>query len=205
VKKYFIITILIILNYFTVEAQYFSNPSFESDVTGMDRVPEEWSACNSNSTPDIQPGALNVEKTASFGATYLGLILLDPTDGDGPKNEGVSTKLLKPLYKDSLYILSIDLADIPDAYEGGNSPQQLRISGGTFSCAQTDVLIISDTIKNTRWVQYDYVFTPFLDSITYIKLEIFGDKLNSRGYMVLDNISIKNYQQTGMKNICQGQ
>jgi gliding motility-associated-like protein len=190
---------------FMLKAQYLENPSFESDSSAMAQTPDGWMHCNSNSTPDIQPGYLNVDMQSSNGSTYLGLILLDPTDGDGPKNEGVCSRLIKPLYKDSLYSFSIDLADAPYAYELSNSPQKLKISGGYFACSKADTLAMTDTIRNTDWQTYKYILVPSLDSINYLKLEIYGDIKRTRGYMLLDNIILDKYRFKDIPPLCQGQ
>lgn len=202
--KYFFYLILVV-NFTLIDAQYLSNPSFESDTFGMDVVPDGWIKCNSGCTPDIQPDVLNVDLNTSDGSSYLGLILLDPSDGDGPKNEGVSTQLLKPLYKDSVYLLTIDLADAPQAYLGGNIPQRLRISGGNFACSRRDTIAITDSIKNTRWQNYKFLIIPKSDSIDYLKLEIWGDTKTSNGYLLLDNMELHDIHFQNIQRICQGQ
>ncbi len=203
-NKYLILIIIISYKSFIVGAQYLYDPSFEKDFTGLNN----WYHCNYNSTPDFQPGQWNVELPPSDGNRYMGLIMLPGGDADGPKNEDVTTKLLKPLYKDTFYIISIDLAYAPNAYNGGNSPQKFRIAGGNGNCIFEDVLNLTDYITDTIWKRHFYTVKPTLDSITYIKLEIYNQpplRLLFHSYTVLDNMNLTKIHIDTFPKVCKGQ
>ena len=200
------------VNAFLLRGQYLSNPSFENYEHGDSVVPYGWTTCNPRSTPDVQPGSWDVEMKPSNGSCYLGLIILPAGRDDGPKKEDVSTRLLKPLFGDSLYRISIDLAYSAEAFDssvhqynyGTRIPQKLRISGGKSPCSFDEVLVLSDRITNTDWERYNFIFKPTLDTTRYIKMEIYADTLRFC-YMLLDNMSLSNVQITGIKEVCQGQ
>jgi gliding motility-associated-like protein len=190
------------------QSGYFSNPSFEGPI-GQENIPAGWSVCNSSSTPDTQPFDTRLSPTK--GLSYLGLVMRGTEVFNSPKNEDVVTKLLKPLQKDSTYILAIDLAIAPTEVDFDTSGAllfydkipSLRISGGNLPCTINEIFIVSGHITNTEWKRYYFEITPKLDSCTYLKLEIYSDTLKA-AYLLLDNIEIQNRYIRGKNTLCSG-
>jgi gliding motility-associated-like protein len=187
----------------TAQSDYLINPSFEKQ-TDWEYFPYGWTTCNTRSTPDLQPGQWYVFSPPSDGNSYLGLIMLDFQDGDGPKNEDIVANLLKPFYRDSVYILSVDVANVPDAYVWANKPQQLRISSINSDCSLNEVLVLTDKITHSNWKTYCFTLVPKIKDCNFIKFEIYGDTLQP-SYMILDNIKVNIICISGDSAVCKGQ
>ena len=193
----------------SAQSEYISNPSFNG-IIGQENVPTDWFFCNPNCTPDTQP--FDAKLTPPDGQTYLGLVMRGPEVFNLAKNEDVDTHLLKPLKKDSTYILAIDLAIDPTIVNYSstgdtlyyNKSARLRISLGNQPCSVGEVVYISRLISNTSWKRYFFEITPKLDTYNYLKLEIYDDTLKP-AYMLLDNIQIKTHMLRGESSVCAGQ
>ena len=206
---YFYLTICLVCTHLlNAQSKYISNSSFEG-TTGQGKIPPNWYSCNLYSTPDIEPYFTELKPTDGF--TFLGLVMRGYISELVEKNEDVTTKLLKPLYRDTTYYLSVDVAFTPYVYDiVGNdtlyydNPSRIRVSGGTDSCATDEVFIISNLITNTSWSRLNFKFTPTTDNCTYLKIEIFSDtKIPS--YIVLDNLSLSGLEIIGDTSVCRGQ
>lgn len=199
-KSHFLIVLILLIRSLSISAQseYFVNPSFEIDEIGP-IMPEGWDSCNIRSTPDISPSYFS-QIPASEGNFYIGLIMLDARDPDGPKNEDVTTELLKPLKQDSTYLLSIDLAFAPDGYVWENLPKKLRISSINSNCSINETLAESDFIDHTEWRKYYFTIKPVVNC-EIIKFEIVDDVLEP-SYILLDNIQFNKAFISGEKFVC---
>lgn len=182
--------------------EYFLNPSFEL-INDSTYFPIGWSTCNLRSTPDRYSNSRNSQRPTD-GESFIGLIMLDSYEIEGPKNEDIVTKLLKPLVKDSVYLLAIDLAYAPEAYSLKNFPQQFRILGIDSNCSANEVLGLSDLITHTDWKKHYYTVSPTIKNSDYLKFEIFGDSLTN-SYLLIDNIEINNAHIIGDTHVCKGQ
>jgi gliding motility-associated-like protein len=196
---------LFFLNISLLNAQtdYLINPSFEKQFE-WDYFPYGWTTCNIRCTPDMQPGLFWVYASPTDGNSYLGLIMLDSLDSDGPKNEDICGTLLNPLYRDSVYILSLDVADAPYAYVWENKPQKLRISSINSDCSLIEVFALTKTISHPEWKTYYFIISPKVADCHYLKFEIYGDTLQP-SYMLLDNIRFGELHISGDINVCKGQ
>ena len=204
---FFLIIYLACTQLLNAQSKYIRNPSFEG-TTGPGIIPPTWYTCNSSSTPDTEPYFTELMPTNGF--TYLGLVMRGYYSGLPEKNEDVTTKLLKPLYRDTTYYLSMDVAFTPYVYDILNDtiyyddPSRIRVSGGTNSCTMNEVFVVSDLITNTSWSRQYFKFTPTTDSCTYLKIEIL---LNTRtaSYLVFDNLSLSGLEIIGDSSVCKGQ
>lgn len=201
IKRHLYIIFIILSAPVDGQSDYFSNPSFEGE-SGKQKLPDGWFACNAKSTPDIQPVDVTLEPTN--GQTYIGLVMRSLSDPE-PKNEDIVTELLKPLYRDSTYILSVDLAYAPYLRELDilyNNVPQLRIWGGNSKCVMNQVFAISKPIDHSEWIRYCFLITPKTNT-TYLSFEIFAGELQS-AYMVLDNLSLESFSIQGRSHVCTG-
>lgn len=209
-KLFFLLILIVIGCPFQAWSQsdYISNPSFEGYIGGGN-IPPDWTTCNQNSTPDTQP--LDAKLSPTDGSSYLGLVIRGSELLNDPKNEDVVTKLLRPLKKDTTYILSVDLACAPYEFDitnfgriyYNNSPR-LRISVGNSSCTTSEILTVSEFITNTKWKRYYFPITPKLSSYNYLKLEVYLQPLVG-AYLLLDNLKIENFYIRGKSEVCKGQ
>ena len=136
-----------------VLAQYLTNPSFEGTPT-LHVPPPSWEACHEFSTPDTQPGYMDIYNEPSEGSSYMGMV----TRGDiGPYAytvEDVQTFLLQPLLQNHCYSINIDLCMSNSAghttwaygWVSYANPVVLRIYGSNESCVKTELLFESTAI-----------------------------------------------------------
>ena len=188
--------------FLNAQSEYLLNPSFEIDSDWLYH-PHGWNSCNIRSTPDVQPGMWNVFTLPTDGSYYIGLIMLDSNDSDGPKYEDVVTELLKPLYRDSMYSIAVDLSFAPNAYVYENIPQKFRISSVNDDCSLNEILVLTDSIKHFNWKTYNFIVSPKVSDCNFIKIEIYGDELVP-SYMLVDNMHITPYGILGPDNVCRG-
>lgn len=183
------------------QSDFFINPSFEGDP-GFGNVPNGWSVCNPQSTPDLQPYETTLAPTD--GRSYAGLVMRGQGDAN-PKNEDLVTALQKPLVPGTAYILSIDLAYAPyvrDNYTEYDKVPQLRISGGSQKCMTSQVYVVTEPIDNSEWVRYCFILTPETD-ITWLSFEVFALEFQA-AYLLMDNISLEPIRITGLNHVCVG-
>lgn len=162
---------------------YLQNPSFE-DRPRASACPAGWSSFTPGSTPDIMPGAWDIQVPPQDGKTCLALV----TREDGTR-EDVTQQLPQTLKAGTCYTFSIYLAHAPQ-YVGYNHPVRLRIWGGAGR-GKDQLLTSSALVSHTEWRQYKFQFVPNRD-IRYITLEAYfapGALFHYRGNIVLDNCS----------------
>lgn len=198
--KHFLIFVLNLFLCLALHAQnsiYLQNPSFE-DLPKSGQAPNGWLNCGfaKESPPDVQPGSFEVIKRAGHGNTYLGM-----TVRDNESWESVGQRLSAPLLKDSSYAFSIWLArsemylsQSQTTKEPANytTPAKLVIWGGNKDCERAEVLGESAIVTHTNWMQYDFVFQPQDQAVTYFTLEAYYKepvKFPYNGNLLLDNCS----------------
>jgi hypothetical protein len=179
-----------------------TNPSFEDTPRKGEKGgsgPTGWQDCGSpdETSPDIQPGCFDVKKTASHGATYMGLVVRE-----NGTYESVAQRLSQPLEAGNCYEWSLDLA-IADEYnsptrqsKGKNasfySPVEVRIWGGNDLCERAELLYTTAEVFNNRWLGYIISLKPQKDSYSYIIIEAYykkGTSLLYNGNVLVDNAS----------------
>ncbi|MCR9288038.1 MAG: hypothetical protein NXI23_11715 [Bacteroidetes bacterium] len=163
------------------------NSSFERIISDpVNPTPTGWFGCQMGSTADALPGVWNVNKKASEGKSYVGIL----TREDGTW-ESIGQELSEPLQKDACFTLTLDLAR-SEKYMTYNQPIKLRIWGGKDKCSKKQLLAESKEIQSTRWQAYSFAFFAKTE-INYIILEAFNsERRPKKGNILIDNIrSIK--------------
>ncbi|TNE50905.1 MAG: hypothetical protein EP344_16990 [Bacteroidetes bacterium] len=159
---------------------HLKNPSFE-DFPRASACPEGWSSHTPGSTPDIMPGAWDVQAQPFDGGSCVALV----TREDGTL-EDIAQKLSEPLKPGTCYTFSIYLAHAPD-YVGYNHPARLRIWGGTGP-DKKQLLASSALVDHEDWKAYKFQFVPN-HTMQYITLEVYfapGALFKYRGNILLD-------------------
>jgi hypothetical protein len=162
----------------------FRNASFE-DTPKASASPAGWNSLTPGSTPDILPGAWEIQFPAQHGETCVGLISRE----DGTV-EDLGQTLSETLLKGKCYEFNLYLAHA-EKYVGYDKPLQLRIWGGNTRGAKTQLLGTSGLINHSEWRNYIFQFEPKTD-IKHITLEAFyapGALFHYKGNIILDNIS----------------
>lgn len=205
---YFITLFLLHAIFLSGQSDFIANPSFE-DYVGKGHIPVTWHTCNNLSTPDTRPYYNLDHFVPTNGLTYLGLVMRGLMDPD-PKNEDVTTKLLKPLYRDSTYYMSVDAVLVPYEYDNYDNftlyydnPSRIRISGGNDSCSVDEVLAVSDLITDTVWKRLYFKIIPTTNILTYLKIEIYLDTMRA-SYICLDNMTFDQLKIYGADTLCEG-
>lgn len=163
---------------------YFRNPSFE-DAPGSGKCPKGWHFINQGSTPDILPGAWDIQFLPQEGKTCLGLIVRE----DGTR-EDICQALAEPLLGGKCYTFTIYLAHSPK-YVGYNKPARLRISGYNEKGGRSEILATSSLIDHTDWRQYKFELSP-TSTLTQLVFEADyapGVVFKYKGNLLLDNCS----------------
>lgn len=161
------------------------NPSFEDDKPGHSKLPKGWHSDTPDSTPDILPGAWDIQFAAQDGKTCVGLV----TRRDGT-SEDISQGLSEALQGGVCYTFSIYLAHVPK-YVGYNHPVRLRIWGSATRGKKEMLLASSPLIDHNDWRRYPFQFVPTRE-MRFITLEAWygpGTMFKYRGNIVLDNCS----------------
>jgi hypothetical protein len=161
------------------------NPSFE-DKPRASAVPAGWRTQTPGSTPDIMPGAWEVNCTPQDGRSCLALV----TREDGTV-EDIGQALEKMLKKDSCYTFSIQLSH-SSKYVGYNLPVRLRVWGGAQPGQKQVLLATTPLISHSEWKEYKLQFVPtsYLKSITLEAYYAPGTMFKYRGNILLDNCSV---------------
>ena len=162
---------------------HFKNPSFE-DYPRASACPKGWVSHTPGSTPDIMPGAWDIEVPAQDGETCVALV----TREDGTR-EDIAQKLSQVLKSGTCYTMSIYLAHAPQ-YVGYDHPVRLRIWGGTGKKKQ-QLLTSSGLVDHKEWKKYTFQFVPKYN-LQYITFEAYyapGALFKYRGNIALDNCS----------------
>lgn len=162
-----------------------ANASFEGEHADA-TMPQEWSACQKGSTPDILPGSWGVYLEPVDGNSYIGLI----TREDG-SYESIGQKLSAPIQAEECYRFSVELAH-SNTYANYNLPIRLRIWGATSRCSKDQILVDSPPVKHIDWKTYELEFVSE-GEYPYIIIEAFyakGVYFPYRGNILVDGISI---------------
>lgn len=173
------------------------NPSFE-DYPQAAHTPQGWYDCGfaGESPPDVQPNlTFKVNKAASHGSTYLGLVVRDVNTW-----EAVGQRLKTPLLKGIDYTFSLDLAR-SELYESQSqatkktvnyiTPVIIRIWAGTGYCSKSELLDETDQVTVSNWKKYTFKFTPKANH-THFMIEAFykvPTVFPYNGNILLDNAS----------------
>ncbi|MFN0214019.1 MAG: hypothetical protein ACKVT2_07165 [Saprospiraceae bacterium] len=168
----------------TSEKIYLRNPSFE-DAPGTGKCPKGWYSGYQGSTPDILPGAWEINFPAQDGKTCIGLIVRE----DGSR-EDISQALGEPLVGKKCYTFSLYLAHSPK-YVGYNNPARLRIFGSTGKGVKGELLATSPLIDQTNWRQYKFELSPKAN-VTHLIFEADyapGINFKYKGNILIDNCS----------------
>ncbi len=140
------------------------NPSFEGSPE-RSKCPLGWIEIAPDSTPDIQPGAWNVQSpSAKDGLTYIGLIARE--DGTA---EDIGQVLPEKLLAGKCYRFSVWVARSAK-YSGYDLPLRLRVWGGGSSGQKTQVLATSGPVSSEKWTEFKVQFTAKKD-ILFIAFE----------------------------------
>ncbi len=181
----FFLVLLFTPSLFVAQSIQLANASFEgehSDAT----MPQEWSACQKSSTPDILPGSWGVYLEPFEGNSYIGLITRD--DGS---YESIGQKLSTPIQGQECYRFSVELAH-SNTYANYNLPIRLRIWGATSRCSKDQLLVDSPSVKHFDWKTYELEFVSEAE-YPYIIIEAFyakGVYFPYRGNILVDGISL---------------
>jgi gliding motility-associated-like protein len=190
------------------QSQLVLNPSFDGYI-GQGFSPFHWFGCDSLTTLDTRPYYNDMPPTD--GNTYLGMVMRGLMDTI-PKNEEASTKLLKPLRRDSIYILTIDAAFLPHQYDVFSAtdtlyyknPSRFRILAGNDSCTMNEVLGVSELITDLSWKKHFFEIIPKIDGNTFLEIEIYLDTMRA-SYILLDNLTFEQLGIYGEDTVCQGE
>ncbi len=142
------------------------NPSFE-DYPQAAHTPQGWYDCGfaGESPPDVQPNlTFKVNRVASHGNTYLGLVVRDVNTW-----EAVGQRLKSPLLKGVNYTFSLDLSR-SELYESQSqatkktvnyiTPVIIRVWAGTGYCSKAEMLDETEPVTVGNWKKYTFKFTP---------------------------------------------
>jgi hypothetical protein len=163
---------------------HFRNPSFE-DSPGSGKSPKGWYSGYKGSTPDIMPGAWEIQFPPQEGKTCVGLIVRE----DGTR-EDISQALAEPLVGGNCYAFTLYLAHSPK-YVGYNKPTRLRIWGGTEKGAPAQLLASSPLVDHTDWRPYKFELSP-TSNVTLLTFEVYyapGVLFKYKGNILIDNCS----------------
>ncbi len=170
---------------FVAQSIQLANASFEGEHADA-TMPQEWSACQKGSTPDILPGSWGVYLEPFEGNSYIGLI----TREDG-SYESIGQKLSTPIKAQECYRFSVALAH-SNTYANYNLPIRLRIWGATSRCSKDQILVDSPSIKHLDWKTYELEFVAEAE-YPYIIIEAFfakGVYFPYRGNILVDGVSV---------------
>lgn len=165
----------------------FCNPSFEDPRPRAAASPQGWESRTPDSTPDIMPGAWNLNFAAYDGATCVGLVARE----DGT-SEDIGQMLSQPLQNGKCYTFSLYLSH-GSRYVGYNQPCRLRVwGGGSAQGGKQELLASSPLINHADWREYRFQFVPSKE-VRFITLEVWyapGVFVRYRGNILLDKCSV---------------
>lgn len=162
----------------------FRNPSFE-DSPGAGKSPKGWYSANQGSTPDIMPGAWEIQFPPQEGKTCLGLVIRE----DGTR-EDISQVLAETLPAGKCYSFTVYLAHA-SKYVGYNKPTRLRIFGAAQKGSAPELLATSPLIDHSDWRQYKFELSP-KQAVRVLTFEIDyapGVVFKYKGNLLIDNCS----------------
>jgi outer membrane protein OmpA-like peptidoglycan-associated protein len=173
------------------------NPSFE-DFPGAAHTPQGWFDCGfaGESPPDVQPsGTFSVNKPASHGSTYLGMVVRDNNTW-----EAVGQRLKTPLLKGTTYTFSLyaarsELYMSKSQLSGKDAnyitPTTVRIWAGSGYCAKEEMLDQTEPVSIGNWQKFTFKFTPKA-TLNYFMIEAFykvPTLFPYNGNVLIDNAS----------------
>jgi outer membrane protein OmpA-like peptidoglycan-associated protein len=179
---------------------YLTNPSFE-DYARHSSPPVGWRDCGflGESPPDTQPsGDFGVTFPPTDGKTYLGMVVRDNDTW-----EAVSQRISRPMKAGQCYEFSLHLARSPlyvsisrttTEEVNFNRPVKVKIYGGTKTCGRSEQLAETETVKESRWMEYHFKLEPLAD-YSYITIEAFYETpvlFAYNGNVLVDNASSLN-------------
>jgi len=205
-RRFYIITIILIVYESVSLGQYLRNPSVESEATGT-FAPEGWISCHEWSNPDIyeiQHGLLPVDGNRNAGMLARGSYFIDSSGRDFRKETTgyMLNNLLSPLEKGSCYVFTVYLVhiqrnDFSDEVDSASHPLYFELRGSNDSCNDImefseyeesinfmenvenyELLAKTELIENTEFQQYTLQFTPKEDNYRYLFLRPFWDTIN---------------------------
>lgn len=198
--KLILLTVMFIVNTIhNIYSQYLENPSFEGPVV-ENSPPSGWWGCTRFSTPDTQPGVVDIDIPASEGETYLSMRVRGEIHSAQYEDwvdtrENCQTKLIKPLQKDICYKMEVDLARDPEVVLFGltvdTRPVKFRVWGSEFYCDTSELLAETGPIENLNWERFTFTLTPTINDYDFLYIEPYyaGDE-TYHGIILVDNISI---------------
>ncbi|MEM1220519.1 MAG: gliding motility-associated C-terminal domain-containing protein [Bacteroidota bacterium] len=175
------------------------NPSFEGNPEPS-QTPAGWIACNEFGTPDIQPGAWNVNEDPSDGNTYISLLARGVETSQGVSTEGIGQFLEADLQPGKGYYFRIDVAQ--SAHFGLQSgphdlgfdaPVRLRVWLGNDPCDPLLLAGESELVQHIEWKPYHFYFSnEYNQPFSFLFLEVVhADPDDPRsGNIILDNASL---------------
>ena len=187
---------------YSQEGIFIKNKSFEGPP-GSSAVPEHWvdGGFRNTSPPDTQPGFGTLEKLASDGKTYLGLITRETGSW-----ECVYQELISPIEPGRCYELSMDLSTYKNysVFAVANTdtlwqrvkektisaPCRLRIWGSNLLSVREELLAESPIVKHEDWKTYKLQFSsnqPYKNLILEAYYD--GTNFNYQGNILVDNLS----------------
>ncbi len=151
---------------------FIQNPSFEDGATKvgtLDSYITGWYNCGSygETGPDVhshETTYFRMQRHAAHGEQYLGMVARDNNT-----QEGVGTKLHKPLVRNGYYHLTVKLAR-SDTYISRSRmthltvnydiPLLLEVFGSDRKCRNKILLAKSVPVTNTDWQEYSFALKP---------------------------------------------
>ena len=182
--KWFILFFALMISHLSI-SQIFTNPSFE-DSPRESVPPEGWFGCESNSTPDTQPGFWGVNSPPSNGLTYVSIVT---RGGQSFDNVESMTTELKSLDPSTCYFITLDLAHSDTFnFNGRFRPIRLNVWASSNQCEKEKLIWASQVVSHASWQPYTFNISG---NYRYITLEAAypGDeKIN--GNILIDNIQV---------------
>jgi len=168
--------------------QQLQNPSFEG-ITGIAITPQQWQSYGKSSSPDTQPGAWNVYRSANHGGTYMSMVCRGISIIDNYLWEACSQRLTSPLEIGKLYHYSIDLSYsknfIADTFHF-NQPAMLKIWGVNSSGQPKELLWESEKVT-ANWQTYFFDVQPTQFTETIILEAYYQHFPKYNGNILIDN------------------
>lgn len=184
---------------FKLFGQFFENPSFEGP-NQENSPPPGWWPCSRFSTPDTQPGEVEVTMPPSNGETYVSMRVRGELHDSAPPDftntrENVQTLLTKVLRQDVCYVLKADLAYATNAILFGLSvhtePLLMRVWGGNAYCDTAELLGVSELVDNTEWKTFTMNLVPKESDYMYLYLEPnYAQDEPYHGMLLVDNLQM---------------
>lgn len=172
--------------------QKLKNPSFEGRL-GQSLTPPDWYPCNLYSTPDTQPGAWGVTKTAFAGNSYLSLTTRGCCGNINDNTvEAIGAQFDVPLKLNTCYDMSFQMAYSTQFAFSGLSylPVKLKVYLSTGECAKDKLIWTSPVVANTDWQIYKVNFSTQVPYTTIILEATFNGANTHFGNLLIDDIRI---------------